>query len=111
MMPGKPGKYVCHWCRVGFGSYGELNKHHETCAAKPSAQTPPEPTDFHCPHEQCPDVRSTWEGMQNHLVHCHYIAKDADFADHIRFRDDIDSEVARELRQADFDKWCEENGR
>ncbi len=117
MPPGSryPGgrKYPCHWCRKAFDTYPELTSHHSTCTEKPSNQKGAQPVSesFHCPHEACESTYTTFENLQTHLRHCNLLKEAAEFAEGIRFRDDIDSEAARELRKADFEKWCRENGR
>lgn len=115
-MPGGRRNYPCHWCRKRFDTYSELTAHHEGCTEKPSAKAPdeqagPVTTDFKCPHEACTSTYTTYENLQTHLRHCRLLKEAAEFADVLRFRDDVDSEGARLLRQADFERWCEENGR
>lgn len=117
--PGNPNKYVCQWCRVAHATYGELTKHHEECKAKPTgkwdtSKSPDDqtgtPADFRCPHEACGNSYGSFDSLQTHLPHCPHIKEAREFADHVRFRDDIDGEAARELRNADFERWCTDNG-
>lgn len=120
-MPGKQ-RFVCHWCRSVFGTYPELTSHHSGCPQRPTntggSSIPPDlqkgaPVSdrFHCPHEACDSNFGSFDSLQTHLNHCPRLREARDFADGVIFRDDIDSELAKAQREADFEKWCRENGR
>lgn len=117
-MPGKQ-RFLCHWCRNVFGTYAEMTSHHSSCPEKPTnrGSIPPDlqkgaPVSddrFHCPHEACDSNFGSFDSLQTHLNHCPKLREARDFADHIRFRDDIDGESAKALREADFEAWCRQH--
>ena len=108
--PNNPRKYRCQWCFTAYATYGELTKHFEDCKAKPQVQ-PPKQTTFHCPHPACESSYTSFELLQSHVNVCQTLSKARDLADALICREDIGGETARALREADFEKWCRENGR